>query len=218
LGLNEQYEYEPLSNVQEPLVKMHKHLVDISHLARKSYDELMRHHSGYEQAYLSERSKLMHNVAAYEALALEKERLDQENQYCKQQLLPEYDRLFRRQEQEIQETQKEVRDSQARNWEIEKKNHDEAEIHKSIVDTMAGLLRVKDQRIEELESEVKERKAKALELSSTSCPSSDRLQPLRTGKRQRSSKLEQDTSTQRHGDPAKRSRKCKQTKLNGSQE
>jgi hypothetical protein len=216
--MSEPYEHEPLSNVQELLVKMHKHLVDISHLARKSYDELMRHHSGYEQAYLSERSKLMHNVTAYKTLELEKEKLDQENQYGKQQLLPEYDRLFRRQGQEIEETQKEIRESQARSREIEKKNHDEAERHKSIVDKLAELLQAKDQRIEELESEAKERKAKAVEPSSTSCPSSDHPQPLRTGKRQRSKKSEQDMSTQRHGDPTKRSRKCKQTKSNGNQE
>jgi hypothetical protein len=136
--MSEQYKHEPLSNVQEPLVKMHKHLVDISHLTRQSYGELMRHHSGYEQAYLSKRSKLIHKVAAYKALALEKESLDQENQYCKQQLLPEYDRLFRRQGHEIEEMQKEIRDSQARSREVKKKNHDEAERHKSIVDTVTA--------------------------------------------------------------------------------
>ena len=41
---------------------MHQHLVDLSHLACSSYDELVKHRSGYEQAYLLECRKLQQNV------------------------------------------------------------------------------------------------------------------------------------------------------------
>ena len=63
---------------------MHQHLVDLSHLACSSYDELVKHRSGYEQAYLLECRKLQQNVAEYNALALDHKRLEQENSYYQQ--------------------------------------------------------------------------------------------------------------------------------------
>jgi hypothetical protein len=105
---------------------MHQHLVDLSHLACSSYDELVKHRSGYEQAYLLECRKLQQNVAEYNALALDHKRLEQENSYYQQQLLPHYHHLFYRQEQETQEARKQTGSSEARSRELEKKSIEQA--------------------------------------------------------------------------------------------
>jgi hypothetical protein len=174
----------------------------------------MRHNSGYEQAYLSERDKLVQNIAAYKMLALENERLIQENNYYKQKLLPGYDCVFRRQEQEIEEVQRDARDSEAKNLEYDRKSRAEAEEHQSMVER----LRVQDQRIKELEARDKGLETRPIEPSDISCLSPDRLQSPKTSKRQRSGRSGQDMNTQGQSEPGKKSRKCKQAKLNESQE
>ena len=154
---------------------MHQHLVDLSHLACSSYDELVKHRSGYEQAYLLECRKLQQNVAEYNALALalDHKRLEQENSYYQQQLLPHYHHLFCRQEQETQEARKQAGSFEARSRELES-------------------------RIEEL--------------STLNQAPSARLQSPNTRKRQRPSKPGGESSVQA-GEPARRSQRCKQSKL-----
>ncbi|PSN58740.1 hypothetical protein BS50DRAFT_627075 [Corynespora cassiicola Philippines] len=163
-------------HLQEPLTRIHNHLVDISHLARRSYDELIRHQSNYEQAYLSERDKLAQNVAAYKALQMEKGRSDQEIRYCKEQLLPQYDDLVQQQKQEVQEVQEQLRDLEAKHLELGKEAYKEKQEHQGRVDTMAGMLQAQDRKIEELETQIRG--------LSESHQLSRRLQPPRASKRQ----------------------------------
>ena len=184
---------------------MHQHLVDISHLACSSYDELVKHRSGYEQAYLLECQKLRQNVAEYHALALDHKRLEQENGYYQQQLLPHYHHLFHRQEQETQEARKQAGSFEAKSRELEKKSVEQAEEHKMAMDAAIELLRTQGEKIEELENRVKE-------LSAPSEAPSTRLQSPSTRKRQRSSKPEGGSSVEA-GEPVRRSQRFKQSKL-----
>jgi hypothetical protein len=184
---------------------MHQHLVDLSHLACSSYDELVKHRSGYEQAYVLECRKLQQNVAEYNALALDHKRLEQENSYYQQQLLPHYHHLFYRQEQETQEARKQAGSSEARSRELEKKSIEQAEEHKRTTDAAIELLRTQGEKVEELESRIEE-------LSTLNQAPSARLQSPNTRKRQRSSKPGGESSVQA-GEPARRSQRCKQSKL-----
>ena len=186
---------------------MHQHLVDLSHLACSSYDELVKHRSGYEQAYLLECRKLQQNVAEYNALALalDHKRLEQENSYYQQQLLPHYHHLFCRQEQETQEARKQAGSFEARSRELEKKSIEQAEEHKRTTDAAIELLRTQGEKVEELESRIEE-------LSTLNQAPSARLQSPNTRKRQRPSKPGGESSVQA-GEPARRSQRCKQSKL-----
>ena len=184
---------------------MHQHLVDISHLACTSHNELVKHRSEYKQAYLLECRKLQQQVAEYNALALNYRRLEQENRYCQQQLLPHYNHLFQRQEQEIQEAKKQAGSFEARSRELEEKSSEEAEEHKRTMDAAIELLRTQGEKIEELENKTKE-------LSALNRAPLDLLQSPGARKRQRQSKPEGRSSVQA-SEPARRSRRCKQTKM-----
>ena len=86
--------------------------------------------------------KLQQNVAEYNALALDHKRLEQENSYYQQQLLPHYHHLFCRQEQETQEARKQAGSFEARSRELEKKSIEQAEEHKRTTDAAIELLSV----------------------------------------------------------------------------
>jgi hypothetical protein len=178
-----------LVNAQESLTKMHQHLVDIS-----------RHQSAYEQAYLSERQKLLKVVTDYNALAIANERMAQDDKYCKQELLPRYDCLLYNKEQEMQRMRKEIRDSDNKLLEYETNRRAEEEERMIAVETMASLLETRDQKIRELEARVKELKI-VRQLP-------DRVQPPRASKGQRASKCGQNLSTQGHGGRKNECRNC----------
>lgn len=81
---------------QDLVLKIHQHLVDISRLACQTNDELAQQQSSYKQAYLSKHRKLLEIAVAHKALADTNQRLEQENIYLKQQLLPQYEHNLKR--------------------------------------------------------------------------------------------------------------------------
>ena len=186
---------------QDPIVKIHSHLVDIAHLARKSYDELQRHQSTYEQLYISERSKLLHNVEEYKAIGLENQRLEQENRYYNHQVLPEYELLFHQKDQLLLESQKQAESLEVRNLDLEKIRATESDEHKRTMDAMTELLDAQDEKIERLETQIKES-------MNHDQPLLDCLQDPPIGKRSRLG----NESRVRVPDATKRSRKSKQTR------
>ena len=97
----------------------------------------------YEQAYLSEQHKLQQSVAAYKALEDEKERLARENAYCRDQLLPSYDKVLCLQAQAN-------KDWEARNQELETESRELAETYKQTRE----LSRMQAQKVEELEANI----------------------------------------------------------------
>jgi hypothetical protein len=137
---------------QGPIVELHQQLVDISHLARQAYDKLIAYQSVFQQAYLSEHQKLLQNVAAYNKLSLENERLMHENRYCKEQLLPEYDRVLSRQAQELQVKEEKILDVEAKNLAIEEKARGEEEESRRMIDSTVQVLQEQNEKIKELEN------------------------------------------------------------------
>ncbi|KAF3031698.1 hypothetical protein E8E12_002217 [Didymella heteroderae] len=212
-------------NVPDPLLSIHQHLVDISHLVCSSY-ELLNHESTckqayhaereqlehahflertkLEQAYHSERKKLEQTISEYKALALAHDRLEQGDKHYKEQVLPHYNRVFHRQEQELQELREQVQIFEIRIAEVEQKSHEAANEHRRTLNTAEERLQAQDEKLAELEKE--NAKVSTTDLSPAARP----LSP-RSRKRPRTMGLEEGVVLQADG-LARRSRKCKQTK------
>jgi hypothetical protein len=126
-------------------MKVHAHLVEISHLARQCYDESITHRSRYEQAYTAEQVKLAQSVTACRALEVENERLSRENHYYQMQLVSDYERL-------ISLLRHENADCEARRRALEEKNCKDREEHRLATDAMIELLAVSNERLEALEA------------------------------------------------------------------
>jgi AraC-like DNA-binding protein len=140
------YEQPPLPlDPREPLVRAHSHLIEISHLARQCYDEMFEHRLMYEQAYVTEQAKLAQSVAICKGLEAEIERLNQENRYYRQQLVPDYERL-------ITSLRVENTDFEARCRAREEKSCEELEEHRKATEAMIELLAASNERLEALES------------------------------------------------------------------
>jgi hypothetical protein len=138
---------------------------------------------------------------AYEALAVQNEKLGRENTYCKQQLLPEYDHLLCRQIKQIQETQKELRDSEAKNMVLERERREVEEEHRSTLDTLNDRLKTQGQKIGELLS-----KSKKLLTRS-------RAKALTARKRQSFNRRCQELKVQEYRDLVKKLRRGRRIKL-----
>lgn len=142
------------SHAQDPLLGIHQHLVDISRLACQSNDELTRYQSCYEQAYRSEHQKLPEMIAAYNALAGEKQGLEEENRYLKRQLMPQYERVLKRQEQEIKEMQIHSKSLEAVIQDMQKMSGEEQQKHVKAIETATNSLRTQSRRIKALEKKI----------------------------------------------------------------
>lgn len=94
----------------EPFIIAHSHLVNITHLARQCYDDIITNQARYQQAFIMERGKLTQNVEAYKQLAVEHERLQSEIGCCRAELHPRYDQLIIQQGKEIQDLRNEIQD------------------------------------------------------------------------------------------------------------
>jgi len=165
------------------LTDIHTDLINISHVAQNLYNKLVAHQSQYQQAYLSERDKLANLIATYNSVVQENEGLRRMNSYCMEQLLPEYVRVFRLQEQQI-------RDWKAKSLERETRSSEGAEGHQKPVSSM------EDQKYEEVKMDTEDAEAKRIWLSETSSQP-NRLQPTRASKRQRRRDLNSGGNMQR---------------------
>jgi hypothetical protein len=183
---------QPPLDAHESLVKAHSHLVEISHLARGCYDEMLKHRSRYEQAYAMEQAKLAQSVAMCKGLETEIERLNQENTYYQRQLVPDYERL-------ISSLRLEITHSEAKCRAREEKSGEELDEHRRATEAMIELLAASNERLEALE-DVHQNTVPAPRILT-------RLQHQRRGKRQAAATLDKIETTKRRT----RSKKTKYT-------
>lgn len=134
------------TGVEAPLGTANLHLAHISHLASQCSREILEHESRYKQAYTAENTKLAQSVETCKALELHIDRLNRENRYFRDTLIPDYDRLVSRMTVEIMELQKQKEDQ-------EKKSLVEKEEHRVATEAMIELLAESNERLENLEAE-----------------------------------------------------------------
>ncbi|KAF3030383.1 hypothetical protein E8E12_001252 [Didymella heteroderae] len=146
-----------LCDAQDSVLKIHEHLVDISRLACQTNDELAHQRSSYKQAYFSEHRKLLEMAAAHKALTDANQRLEQENGYLKQQLIPQYERDLKRQEKMNLEAQILAKGLETKLLVLEKVNSDEQQRHARALEAATGLLHTQIQKIKDLKKEIEQR-------------------------------------------------------------
>ncbi|KAF3037140.1 hypothetical protein E8E11_002060 [Didymella keratinophila] len=191
------------NGAQNSVLKIHQHLVDISRLACQTNDELAQQQSSYKQAYLSEHRKLLEIAAAHNALTQANERLEQENVYLKQQLIPQHERNLERQKELNLEAQVLTKCLETKLLVLEKVNSDEQHKHARALEAAASLLNTQVQTIRDLKKEVEQQPTAC---SAGSSPSQTTLQPRRSGRLRNATSVQ---STER----ALRSRKSPQSKV-----
>jgi cell division septum initiation protein DivIVA len=139
------YEQLPVPlDTREPLVEAHSSLSKISRLARQCYDRMVDYRSMYEQAYVIEQAKLAQSVTICKGLETEIARLNEENNYYQQQLVPDYERM-------ISSLSAQNEDSKARCRAREEKSCVELEEHRKATEAMIELLAASNERMEALE-------------------------------------------------------------------
>jgi cell division septum initiation protein DivIVA len=139
------YEQLPVPlDTREPLVEAHSNLSKISRLARHCYDRMVDYRSMYEQAYVIEQAKLAQSVTVCRGLETEIARLNEENSYYQQQLVPDYERM-------ISSLTAQHKDSEARLRAHEEKSCVELEERRKATEAMIELLAASNERMEALE-------------------------------------------------------------------
>ena len=141
---------------QDSVLKIHEHLVDISRLACQTNDELAQQQSSYKQAYLSEHRKLLEMAAAHSALTDANQRLEQENAYLKRQLIPQYERDLKRQEEMNLEAQILTKGLETKLLVLEKVSSDEQQKHARALKAATSLLNTQLQTVRELKKEIEQ--------------------------------------------------------------
>jgi chorismate mutase len=146
--------HECLCSAQHTVSKIQQHLFDISRLACQSNNELPQDYLGYKQAYLSERRKLLETVAAYKMQTDAFEKLEQENNYLKHQLIPHYESNVQRQEVTCLEAQVLMQSLEVKLQKLEKVGCDEQEKKTRAFKATTGLENTETREIAALEKDI----------------------------------------------------------------